>query len=155
MKDGKRMEERLIELREKKGLNQSQLAQMLHVCRQSVSDWERGKTKPTNDNLLQLSEIYGVSLDYLMGKEIPQETEEPQEPESPGDLPQRNQQKLGGLKKKQLWFYRITVFTLLVLLIVMTILFWEAKKNDYHDGRLIPINELSQDIIVPLDEEFD
>ena len=64
------MEQRLIALRKEKGLTQAQLAEAINICRQSISDWERGVTKPTQDNLLLLSELYGVSVDYLLGKDV-------------------------------------------------------------------------------------
>lgn len=58
--------ERLLALRNKNNLTQEELAERLMVSRQSVSKWELGKTLPDVDKLIQLSEMYEVSMDYLI-----------------------------------------------------------------------------------------
>ncbi len=47
---------------------QREIAQMLGVTYQSYQAYERGVSYPTLQNFLKLSEIYDVSLDYLVGK---------------------------------------------------------------------------------------
>ena len=59
---------RLRECREKAGLSQKYVAITLGVKPPSVSNWERGKTEPTPDNMMKLADIYGVSVDYLLGR---------------------------------------------------------------------------------------
>lgn len=56
---------RLAKLRRGKGLNQEELAEKLGVSRQAVSKWERGESTPDIANLVSLSELYQVSIDYL------------------------------------------------------------------------------------------
>ena len=56
---------RLAALRQDEGLNQEELAERLGVSRQAVSKWERGESTPDITNLVALSELYGVSIDYL------------------------------------------------------------------------------------------
>lgn len=66
--------ERLLKLRNEKGMTQEDLAEYLYVSRQSVSKWELNKTLPDVEKLLQLSTLYEVSLDYLVkGEEIEKE----------------------------------------------------------------------------------
>ena len=61
---------RLKELRLKHGYkNQKDLADFLYVNQTAVSQWERGVTTPSSQMLLKLSEIFGVSVDYLLGIE--------------------------------------------------------------------------------------
>ena len=48
------------------GLNQEELAERIFVTRQSVSNWENGKTYPDISSLLRLSEVFQVSLDQLI-----------------------------------------------------------------------------------------
>lgn len=48
------------------GLNQEELAGRIFVTRQSVSNWENGRTYPDVASLLRLSEVFGVSLDQLI-----------------------------------------------------------------------------------------
>lgn len=59
---------RLIALRKEKGLSQEQLADKLGVSRQAISKWENGESAPDTDNLIALADIYGISLDELLGK---------------------------------------------------------------------------------------
>lgn len=55
--------------RKKLGLSQEELAQKLLVSRQTISLWEKGQTVPTIDNLIRLKEIFGVSVDEILGSE--------------------------------------------------------------------------------------
>lgn len=65
---------RLQRLRNQNSLTQEELAERLDVSRQSVSKWELNKTLPDVDKLIQLSEIYQVSIDYLIkGEEVKEE----------------------------------------------------------------------------------
>lgn len=57
---------RLLELRTRHNLTQEELAEHLAVSRQSVSKWELNKTLPDVDKLVQLSDMYEVSIDYLV-----------------------------------------------------------------------------------------
>ena len=58
--------EKLIKLRKSKGLSQEELAEMLNVSRQAISRWELESTLPDVPNLIRISEIFGVSTDYLV-----------------------------------------------------------------------------------------
>ena len=58
--------EKIMELRKKNGWSQEELANKLNVSRQSVSKWESAMSVPELDKILQLSEIFEVSTDYLL-----------------------------------------------------------------------------------------
>jgi len=60
------MAERIQALRKQKSLSQEALAAELNVTRQAVSKWERGESVPELDIVVKLSEIFEVSLDYLL-----------------------------------------------------------------------------------------
>lgn len=60
---------RLKGIRIQKGYTQEEIANKLNVSRQAVSRWETGKSCPDIENLALLGEIYGVSVDELLGKE--------------------------------------------------------------------------------------
>ncbi len=71
--------DKIIELRKKAGYSQEELAEKMGVSRQSVSKWEGALSIPDLDKILLLSEIFGVSTDYLLKdeySEIPAPTEE-------------------------------------------------------------------------------
>lgn len=57
---------KLTSLRKQKGLTQMDLAEKLNVSRQAISRWEVGTAVPSTDNLKVLSELYGVTVDYLL-----------------------------------------------------------------------------------------
>ena len=71
--------QRIQEHRKKNGLSQEELGQRLLVSRQTVSLWETDQTLPTVDNLLLLKEIFGISVDELLGVEGKQEDDPPLE----------------------------------------------------------------------------
>ena len=52
--------------RKEKNLSQDELAEIIFVSRQSISNWERGATYPDIQNLLLLSKVFEVSLDKLV-----------------------------------------------------------------------------------------
>lgn len=58
--------ERLSLLRRENKLSQEALAERLGVSRQAISKWEREECAPDTENLIALSEIYGITLDELL-----------------------------------------------------------------------------------------
>ena len=59
--------ERLKNLRKEAGLTQVDVAEKLGISQPAYASWERGIKKPTQDNLVKLSKILYVSVDYLLG----------------------------------------------------------------------------------------
>ena len=57
--------EKLALLREKKGITQEKLSELLNVSRQSVSRWETGITFPETDKLIKLSKVFQCSIGLL------------------------------------------------------------------------------------------
>lgn len=62
--------DKIIEERKKNGWSQEELAEKLDVSRQSVSKWEGAQSTPDLQKILKMSEIFGVSTDYLLKDEI-------------------------------------------------------------------------------------
>ena len=65
--------EKIINLRKKNGWSQEELAEKLGVTRQSVSKYEGAQSIPDLDKILKLSEIFGVTTDYLIKDELEEE----------------------------------------------------------------------------------
>ncbi len=65
--------DKLVHLRKKSGMSQEELAEKMNVSRQAVSKWEGALSVPDLDRILQLSEIFGVTTDYLLKDEIESE----------------------------------------------------------------------------------
>ena len=57
----------ILDLRTKKGLSQDELAELVFVTRQAVSRWENGETIPNTETLKQLSKLFAVSINTLLG----------------------------------------------------------------------------------------
>lgn len=75
--------DKLIQLRKKSGMSQEELAEQMGVSRQSVSKWESMQSIPDLAKMVRLSELFGVSTDYLLKDEIEEiEITEPQEEKS-------------------------------------------------------------------------
>ena len=60
--------ERIKDLREKLNMTQTALARRLGLSRSAVNAWEMGVSIPSVPYLLQLSELFRVSVDYLLGR---------------------------------------------------------------------------------------
>lgn len=74
--------ERLVEARKARGLSQADASERLNVSRQAISRWETGVGTPSLDSLIQMGQLYGVSLNELVyGAETAQPREEMLEPE--------------------------------------------------------------------------
>ena len=66
--------DKIIDLRKKNGWSQEELADRLEVSRQSISKWESAQSVPDMNRILKLSELFGVTTDYLLKDELGPET---------------------------------------------------------------------------------
>ena len=60
-------DERIRQLRQARGISQVELSAALDVTKQSVSNWENNNIQPSIDILIQLSQYFSVSTDYILG----------------------------------------------------------------------------------------
>ena len=58
--------EQIASLRMKAGMTQRELAQKLHIGPSAIGMYEQGRREPSVETLIQIADIFGVSLDYLM-----------------------------------------------------------------------------------------
>lgn len=116
-----KLEEKLTGLRKEKGLTQLELAEAVHVSRQAVSRWEVGTSVPTTENLAYLSQIYGVSVDYLLNDR----EEPPQKGPSPAEA--------GGAARRwtALALAALSLAVLILALCVGALLL--SQREDAHD----------------------
>lgn len=61
-----KLDQKIATLRKKNNLSQEALAKKVHVSRQAVSKWEGGQSLPDIEKIVLLSEIFGVTTDYLL-----------------------------------------------------------------------------------------
>lgn len=64
------LSEKIMSLRKRNGWSQEELAQQLGVSRQSVSKWESMASMPDIQKIMAMSELFGVSTDYLLRDEL-------------------------------------------------------------------------------------
>lgn len=60
--------EKLKELRGQRNISQKELSDYLKITPQAISKWETGQAQPDNNFLIDLSDYFHVSIDYLLGK---------------------------------------------------------------------------------------
>lgn len=63
--------QRLKELRNQRGLTQSQIGELLGVSCVTIARYEAGEREPSNAKLTTLANYFGVTVDYLMGRDEP------------------------------------------------------------------------------------
>ena len=59
--------QRIKEIRQEKGLTQSQLAEMLSTTQSTVGKYEREEIQLTVDTIIKICKVFEVSADYLLG----------------------------------------------------------------------------------------
>ncbi|HEY8435896.1 MAG TPA: LexA family transcriptional regulator [Haloplasmataceae bacterium] len=65
--DKEMIRKRITELRQKRGLSQTEFAKRFKVARSTVAMWETGDRVPDTETIGKLAEFFGVSSDYLLG----------------------------------------------------------------------------------------
>lgn len=65
--------EKLLKLRKAQGWSQEELAGRIGVSRQALSRWEAGNAMPDVERVVLLSDLFGVSTDYLLRKDWTQD----------------------------------------------------------------------------------
>ena len=106
--------QRISEYRKKLGISQEELGARLGVSRQAVSKWETDIASPDMENLLALSREFGISVAELTA--TPEET--PMEAPAPEPSPTGKGFPWKGL-----------CFALLACVVVLGVLWWNARKN--------------------------
>lgn len=61
--------DKIRQLRKGKEWNQKDLAELLQTSRPTISNWETGRTSPDHEALRQMANLFGVSVDYILGEE--------------------------------------------------------------------------------------
>lgn len=129
--------EKLVTLRKQKRMTQMDLAEQLNVSRQAVSRWEVGVAIPSTDNLKVLSDLYGVSVDYLLD-DGPIDSDEcvVVDQAQPGEQTERQK----GRKNR-----RIVICIVSVLILVSTILFCWMEEHQRDRESVIPMENMTNE----------
>lgn len=132
--------DRLKQARINKGFSQADVAEFLHISRQSISRWETGKTYPDIDNLVELSLYYEVSIDELLTEtkilqqEINEKTEQMNKNMEEIEEKQKKLTQLFSTESDESWVLLIfTVFSIAIApfgLIAIPLILWRNKKEN-------------------------
>ena len=127
MTNGEMLGKKLYELRKREGFSQEELAERLCVSRQAVSKWECGESLPDTDNLIEISRLYGVSLDELVGN-VPKKQSCTTEADDTGDDTDENSPGATRSDKK---IVRILYSLPYTILVVLAFLVWGFIGGDW------------------------
>lgn len=61
---------RIRDLRKSRGISQAALAKVIGVAQNTLSYWENGKYDADNKSLTAIADYFGVTVDYLLGRDI-------------------------------------------------------------------------------------
>lgn len=116
------IEKRLKQAREAEGLTQEQVAEAVMVSRQTISNWENGKSLPDIISVMKLSELYKISVDELLK----------------GDLKmQKKIEKDANVAKTNKSVILITAaLTLISLLVYFVSIFVGGQFNDFCENAI-------------------
>lgn len=124
---------KLTSLRKQKGLTQMDLAEKLNVSRQAISRWEVGTAVPSTDNLKVLSELYGVTVDYLLNDGAVQIHEE----RAPISVSKSHTPKTR--KSMMLWLFVADAIVAAVIASILTVVSIQNKNQN----QVVPIEDLN------------
>lgn len=128
-----KLEERLIQLRTENGLSQGDLAERMHVSRQTISRWENGATIPSAESIRLLSQLYGISADALLHGEPPAAEPEAHESEPVGPEPEAAAPARPGSRRK----LAVLLVVVFVVGVIVGMIWWSSKKNNADDNILM------------------
>ena len=131
---------RILEIRKENDLTQDGLAEICNVTRQTISNWENGKSYPDLDTLVMLSDSFGVSLDAMLkgDKEMVSEITKEQK-----------QGRYHRIKMVIAVIIAVAIFPATILILQNT--FTTLKPSDYQ----ISVREITlEDVTVDKDKEI-
>ena len=141
--------ENLKALRKARGLSQEELAARLHVVRQTVSKWEKGRSVPDADLLVRLAEELDTTPAALLGPEVPPEAEGGGTAEQLGRIAE--QLAIKNRRARRIWkivagvlIAFVAVNLLLVLLNAAAFSSFTTEAEVAVEGQAVPAEETFQ-----------
>ncbi|GLO67542.1 transcriptional regulator [Oceanobacillus kimchii] len=122
--------DKLKKEREKRGWSQDYLAEKVYVSRQSVSKWETGKNYPSIEVIINLSDLFGITIDELLRSD-----------EELKEKVIRDSKQLAHPKWKTFFdsLFLLGAFLLLVKLIILGLNYFIGTEFLVTDGKLVKI----------------
>ncbi len=127
--------DKIIKQRKKNGWSQEELADKMNVSRQAVSKWESAQTIPDIDKIMQLGELFGVTIDYLLKDSIEdEEIAEVAEEKPVRKISLEYANTYLSVQKKNSWLMGVATFLCILSPIVLMILGGLANYDCKYDN---------------------
>ena len=107
------------EHRKEKGLSQDDLAEAIYVSRQTISNWETGRTYPDVQSLLLLSYVFDVTVDSLIK----------------GDVEAMAEKMDQAVKE----YHRVSTVAVVSAVLCMVLVFWGAMQLGWGDNVVLTV----------------
>ena len=140
------LSENLKNLRKAKGLSQEELAARLHVVRQTVSKWEKGRTVPDPEGRGRLGEEQGSTPVALLGPELPQAAEADRVAEQLGRI--NEQLAIKNRRARRIWkivagvlIGAVVIQLLLILLSMASFRSFQTEAESTVQAQELPLGE--------------
>jgi len=121
------LKEKLIKLRKDNNLTQDELAEKLYISRQTVSNWENGRTYPDIETLILISNKFYISLD---------------------DLLKTDKKVVRDIDKKIKSHKKLTITIILLIIILISSLFLGYKYHKNHKITRVVVKEIPEDYTI-------
>ncbi len=105
----------ISELRQANGMTQLELAEKINYSDKAISKWERGESTPDVSVLVQIAELFGVTVDYLVREEHSAETES--NSKSEGREERYNRKAIAYVSESVGWIVAIIAFIITTLIL--------------------------------------
>lgn len=121
------LNEKLIKLRKDNNLTQDELAEKLYISRQTVSNWENGRTYPDIETLILISNKFNISLD---------------------DLLKTDKKVVRDIDKKIKSHKKLTIIIILLIIILISSLFLGYKYHKNHKITRVVVKEIPENYTI-------
>lgn len=121
------LKEKLIKLRKDNNLTQDELAEKLYISRQTVSNWENGRTYPDIETLILISNKFNISLD---------------------DLLKTDKKVVRDIDKKIKSHKKLTIIIILLIIILISSLFLGYKYHKNHKITRVVVKEIPENYTI-------
>lgn len=142
-KTARNLPAKLVSLRKQKGITRMELAEKLNVSRQAISRWEVGAAVPTTDNLKVLSELYGVSVDYLLN-DAAENASKQNEAKQDQSAASGTKEKKGFRNRRRLYIGAAIGLVLMAIIFMLAVTAIATAKNSKGEqSQVMPITDLT------------
>ena len=134
--------EKIIALRKKQGMSQQELADRVHVVRQTISKWEKNLSVPDAAALVELADALDVTTAELLGESKPEINEE--HPEIAVALARINEQ-LAAQNRRRSRIWRVIAWLLGILLAAQILQFASHAVLSFSESPMIETHTFIED----------